>query len=82
MTRMFGMDDEFGEDAILGKLEGMKEVIEQVNKQFKDPVSLSLFSLLTLVRYASCCFGFVIHWSKLKRENKVFSLFGFRIPKE
>lgn len=37
MTRMFGMDDEFGEDAILGRLEGMKDVIERVNKQFKDP---------------------------------------------
>lgn len=38
MTRLFGVDEEFGEDAILGKLEGMKDVIEQVNKQFKDPV--------------------------------------------
>ncbi|KAF6160436.1 hypothetical protein GIB67_019205 [Kingdonia uniflora] len=37
MTRMFGVDEEFGEDAILGKLEGMKDVIEQVNRQFKDP---------------------------------------------
>ncbi|KAL1360365.1 hypothetical protein HN51_005721 [Arachis hypogaea] len=37
MTRMFGMDDDFNEDAVLGKLEGMKDVIEQVNKQFKDP---------------------------------------------
>ncbi|CAL2241474.1 unnamed protein product [Prunus armeniaca] len=37
MTRLFGVDDEFGEDAILGKLEGMKDVIEQVNRQFKDP---------------------------------------------
>ncbi|PWA43834.1 P-loop containing nucleoside triphosphate hydrolases superfamily protein [Artemisia annua] len=36
MTSMFGMG-EFGEDAILGKLEGMKDVIEQVNRQFKDP---------------------------------------------
>ncbi|XVE73951.1 hypothetical protein DITRI_Ditri11bG0159400 [Diplodiscus trichospermus] len=25
MTRLFGVDDEFGEDAILGRLEGMKE---------------------------------------------------------
>lgn len=40
MTRLFGVDDDFGEDAILGKLEGMKDVIEQVNKQFKDPVSM------------------------------------------
>ncbi|CAN1188938.1 ATPase GET3A [Linum perenne] len=37
VTRMFGIDGDFGEDAILGKLEGMKDVIEQVNKQFKDP---------------------------------------------
>ncbi|KAE9463090.1 hypothetical protein C3L33_05002, partial [Rhododendron williamsianum] len=37
MTSLFGVGDEFGEDAILGKLEGMKDVIEQVNKQFKDP---------------------------------------------
>lgn len=38
MTRLFGMDDEFGEDAILGRLESMKDVIERVNRQFKDPV--------------------------------------------
>ncbi|KAL0373610.1 UNVERIFIED_CONTAM: ATPase ARSA2 [Sesamum radiatum] len=37
MTRLFGVGDEFGEDDLLGKLEGMKDVIEQVNKQFKDP---------------------------------------------
>ncbi|XP_076951943.1 ATPase GET3A-like [Bidens hawaiensis] len=37
MGRLFGVGEEFGEDAILGKLEGMKDVIEQVNKQFKDP---------------------------------------------
>ncbi|XLR12029.1 hypothetical protein S83_039967 [Arachis hypogaea] len=37
MTRMFGMGDDFGDDAILGRLEGMKDVIEQVNQQFKDP---------------------------------------------
>ncbi|CAN4097376.1 unnamed protein product [Withania somnifera] len=37
MTRIFGVDDEFGEDAILGKLEAMRDIIEQVNKQFKDP---------------------------------------------
>lgn len=40
MQRLFGLDDDFGEDAILGRLEGMKENIEQVNMQFKDPVSL------------------------------------------
>lgn len=38
MTRLFGVSDDFGEDDILGKLEGMKDVIEQVNRQFKDPV--------------------------------------------
>lgn len=43
MTRLFGVDDEFGEDAILGKLEGMKDVIQQVNQQFKDPVRLIAF---------------------------------------
>ncbi|KAG8663916.1 ATPase GET3A [Manihot esculenta] len=37
MTRMFGVEEEFGEDALLGRLEGMKDVIEQVNRQFKDP---------------------------------------------
>ncbi|CAN6481136.1 unnamed protein product [Victoria cruziana] len=37
VTRMFGMEDEFGEDALVGRLEGMKDVIEQVNRQFRDP---------------------------------------------
>ena len=45
MTRLFGVEDDFGEDAILGRLEGMKDVIEQVNMQFKDPVS-SFFPIL------------------------------------
>ncbi|WOK92910.1 ATPase ASNA1 [Canna indica] len=36
-TRLFGLGDEFSEDAMLGRLEGMREVIEQVNRQFKDP---------------------------------------------
>lgn len=43
MTRLFGVDEDFGEDAILGKLEGMKDIIEQVNKQFKDPVGFSQY---------------------------------------
>ncbi|KAF7844687.1 ATPase ARSA2 [Senna tora] len=43
MTRMFGVDDDFGDDAILGRLEGMKDVIEQVNRQFKDPWEKALF---------------------------------------
>ncbi|KAK4269667.1 hypothetical protein QN277_022795 [Acacia crassicarpa] len=37
VTRMFGMEDDSGDDAFLVRLEGMKEVIEQVNNQFKDP---------------------------------------------
>ncbi|XP_028769028.1 ATPase ARSA2 isoform X2 [Neltuma alba] len=37
MSSMFGMGDDFAEDALLGKLEGMKDVIERVNMQFKDP---------------------------------------------
>jgi arsenite-transporting ATPase len=38
---LFGLGDELNEDAMLGRLEGMKDVIEQVNRQFKDPVSLT-----------------------------------------
>ncbi|XP_042506257.1 ATPase GET3A-like [Macadamia integrifolia] len=52
MTRMFGVDDEFGEDAILGKLEGMKDVIEQVNKQFKDP-DLTTFVCVCIPEFLS-----------------------------
>lgn len=46
MTRMFGLGDEFGEDAILGRMEGMKDVIEQVNMQFKDPVRFNSYSFV------------------------------------
>ncbi|KAI4320520.1 hypothetical protein MLD38_033991 [Melastoma candidum] len=52
MTRLFGMGDEFGEDALLGKLEGMKEVIEQVNKQFKDP-DLTTFVCVCIPEFLS-----------------------------
>lgn len=52
---MFGVDDEFGEDAILGRLEGMRDVIEQVNRQFKDPVRAPI-SYLFLSLNCSCPF--------------------------
>ncbi|KAJ8650127.1 hypothetical protein MRB53_003150 [Persea americana] len=52
MTHMFGVDDEFGEDAILGKLDGMKDVIEQVNRQFKDP-DLTTFACVCIPEFLS-----------------------------
>ncbi|XP_057497678.1 ATPase GET3A-like [Actinidia eriantha] len=52
MTRLFGSGDEFGEDAILGKLEGMKDVVEQVNKQFKDP-DLTTFVCVCIPEFLS-----------------------------
>ncbi|KAG6434442.1 hypothetical protein SASPL_106078 [Salvia splendens] len=60
MTRMFGVGDDFGEDDILGKLESMKDVIEQVNRQFKDPVrpqntSLVLFIPEDLTTFICVC---------------------------
>lgn len=52
MTRLFGAEDDFGEDAILGRLEGMKDVIEQVNKQFKDP-DLTTFVCVCIPEFLS-----------------------------
>ncbi|XP_068635066.1 ATPase GET3A-like [Aristolochia californica] len=52
MTRLFGVDDEFGEDAILGRLESMKDVIEKVNKQFKDP-DLTTFVCVCIPEFLS-----------------------------
>ncbi|GAB2290935.1 ATPase get3a [Dionaea muscipula] len=52
MTRLFGAGDEFNEDAIFGRLEGMKEVIEQVNKQFKDP-DLTTFVCVCIPEFLS-----------------------------
>ncbi|XP_024401494.1 ATPase GET3A [Physcomitrium patens] len=37
VSRMFGAENEFGEDALLGKVENIKAVIEQVNYQFRNP---------------------------------------------
>lgn len=55
MSRLFGADDEFGEDALLGRMEGMKDIIEQVNKQFKDPVRSLLLKYLLLRELFSFC---------------------------
>lgn len=52
MTRLLGVDEEFGEAAILGKLEGMKEVIEEVNRQFKDP-DLTTFVCVCIPEFLS-----------------------------
>ena len=46
VSRMFGLEDELTDDALGGKLEGMKDVIERVNTQFRDPVSFGPFSVL------------------------------------
>lgn len=51
-TRLFGLGDEFSEDAMLGRLEGMKDVIEQVNKQFKDP-DLTTFVCVCIPEFLS-----------------------------
>ncbi|KAE8657707.1 ATPase GET3 [Hibiscus syriacus] len=52
ITRLFGIDDEFGEDALVGRLEGLKEVIEQVNKQFEDP-DLTTFVCVCIPEFLS-----------------------------
>lgn len=55
MSRIFGVDTEFGEDAILGKLEGMKDIIEQVNRQFKDPVRFYLEMVVLIMKKLFLC---------------------------
>lgn len=52
VSRMFGVEDEFGEDAIMGKLEGIQDVIEQVNKQFRDP-DLTTFICVCIPEFLS-----------------------------
>lgn len=51
-TRLFGLGDEFSEDAMLGRLEGMKDVIQQVNTQFKDP-DLTTFVCVCIPEFLS-----------------------------
>jgi len=51
-SRLFGLGDEINEDAMLGRLEGMKDVIEQVNKQFKDP-DLTTFVCVCIPEFLS-----------------------------
>ncbi|CAH9118116.1 unnamed protein product [Cuscuta europaea] len=52
VTGLLGVGNEFGEDAILGRLEGMKEIIEKVNKQFKDP-DLTTFVCVCIPEFLS-----------------------------
>ncbi|KAL3696342.1 hypothetical protein R1sor_010418 [Riccia sorocarpa] len=52
VSRMFGSGDEFGEDAIMGKLEGMKAVIERVNEQFRNP-DLTTFVCVCIPEFLS-----------------------------
>ncbi|XP_074570819.1 ATPase GET3A-like [Curcuma longa] len=51
-TRLLGLGDEFSEDAMLGRLEGIKDVIEQVNRQFKDP-DLTTFVCVCIPEFLS-----------------------------
>eukprot|EP00252_Welwitschia_mirabilis_P010065 TRINITY_DN23161_c0_g1_i1.p1 TRINITY_DN23161_c0_g1~~TRINITY_DN23161_c0_g1_i1.p1 ORF type:complete len:373 (-),score=77.46 TRINITY_DN23161_c0_g1_i1:83-1201(-) len=52
VTRLFGMGDDFVEDALMGKLEGMKDVIEHVNRQFRDP-ELTTFVCVCIPEFLS-----------------------------
>lgn len=63
------MGDDFGEDAILGKLEGMKDVIEQVNKQFKDPVRITFSFCLFVLEMMISCLSFKEFWLILLQIN-------------
>ncbi|MQL98958.1 hypothetical protein Taro_031677, partial [Colocasia esculenta] len=52
VSRMLGFEDELSDDALAGKLEGMKDVIEQVNKQFRDP-DLTTFVCVCIPEFLS-----------------------------
>ncbi|GBG62035.1 hypothetical protein CBR_g28511 [Chara braunii] len=51
-SRMFGMTEEFAEDQVMGKLESMRAVIEQVNDQFKNP-DLTTFVCVCIPEFLS-----------------------------
>lgn len=51
-TRLFGLGEEFSEDAVSGRLETMKEIIEKVNTQFKDP-DLTTFVCVCIPEFLS-----------------------------
>ncbi|GAB4844416.1 hypothetical protein Ancab_037780 [Ancistrocladus abbreviatus] len=53
MTRLLGVEDEFGEDALVGRLEGMKDIIERDLTTFVCiciPEFLSLYETERLVQ--------------------------------
>nr|GEV63495.1 ATPase ASNA1 homolog [Tanacetum cinerariifolium] len=52
ISRLFGVGDELGEDAILGRLEGMNDVIKQVNREFKDP-DMTTFVCVCILEFLS-----------------------------
>ncbi|KAL3618692.1 ATPase get3a [Castilleja foliolosa] len=52
MTSLLGVGDEFAQENILEKLDGLKDVIQQVNQQFKDP-DLTTFVCVCIPEFLS-----------------------------